>query len=147
MIANETQTYDGNPAIVSATAAGEIAAGLVNHYYLYRFLAEEGEDFAARNYHFRTPGAGSMINVAGAGILNTSDNPEAAQQFVEFLLSDTAQEFYATETFEYPLTGTGVEIPGQLTPIEEIPTPELNLGDLDDLEGTLQLLQEVGALQ
>ena len=45
MIANDSQSYPNNSSIVDATGAGEIAAGLVNHYYLYRFLAEQGDDF------------------------------------------------------------------------------------------------------
>ncbi|HXF65065.1 MAG TPA: iron ABC transporter substrate-binding protein [Caldilineaceae bacterium] len=147
MIANEPQVYENNSAIVAAVAAGEISVGLVNHYYLYRFLAEEGEDFAARNYYFRTPNAGTMINVAGVGIINTSDNKDAAIQFVEFLLSNEAQQYFANETFEYPLAGEGIETPDILVPIDQIATPDIDLSDLDDLEGTLQLLQEVGALQ
>lgn len=146
MIANGVQAYDNNSAIVAATAAGEISLGLVNHYYLYRFLAEEGETFAARNYHFPTPHAGTMINVAGVGILDTAANTDAATRFVEFLLSNEAQQYFADETHEYPLAGEGIETSELLVPIADIATPELDLGDLDDLEGTLVLLQEAGAL-
>lgn len=147
MIANDAQAYEGNAQIVEAVAAGEISVGLVNHYYLYRFLAEQGETFSARNYHFRTPHAGTIINVAGVAILNTAKNPEAAQQFVDYLLSTEAQQFFANETFEYPLTGADIVVPDLLLPIEEIATPDVQLNDLDDLAGTLTLLQEVGALE
>ena len=34
-----------------------------------------------------------------------------------------------------------------LLPLAEVDTPELDLSDLDDLQGTLQLLQEVNALE
>lgn len=146
MIANDVQTYDGNAPIVAATAAGEISAGLVNHYYLYRFLAEEGESFKARNYHFPQPHAGTMINVAGVGILDTAANTPAATQFVEYLLSSEAQQYFADQTFEYPLAGEGIKTSDLLVPMADIATPELDLGDLDDLEGTLLLLQESGAL-
>ena len=108
MIANDVQSYDGNPAIVEAAAAGEISVGLTNHYYLYRFLAEQGEEFSARNYYFPTPHAGSIINVAGVGILKTSQNPDAAQQFVEYLLSTDAQQYFASETYEYPLVDADI---------------------------------------
>ena len=146
MIANDVQSYDGNSAIVEAVAAGEIAVGLVNHYYLYQFLAEQGEDFTARNYYFPTPNAGSIINVAGVGILNTAQNTDAATQFIEFLLSQQGQQYFASETFEYPLAGEGIEMPEILLPLDEIATPEIDLSDLADLAGTLELLQEVGAL-
>lgn len=146
MIANDVQVYPNNTSIVEATAAGEISVGLVNHYYLYRFLAEQGETFPARNYYFPEANAGSIINVAGVGILNTAQHPEAAQQFVEYLLGQDAQQFFASETFEYPLISADIELPDILVPLSEIATPDLDLSDLDDLEGTLQRLQEVGAL-
>ncbi len=147
IIANEPAVFDGNAPIVEAVAANEVSVGLVNHYYLYRFLAEQGEDFAARNYYFTDSGAGSMINVAGAGILNTSDSTDAARQLIEFLLSDEAQQYFASETYEYSLTEADVDLPEVLKPLSEIAVPELDLSDLDDLQGTLELLQDVGALQ
>ncbi|MCC6454786.1 MAG: iron ABC transporter substrate-binding protein [Caldilineaceae bacterium] len=146
MVANDVQSYDGNAIIVESVAAGEISVGLTNHYYLYRFLAEQGESFSARNYYFRTPHAGSIINVAGAAILNTAKNPEAAEQFIEYLLSTEAQQFFADETFEYPLIAADIEVPDILLPLSKIATPDIQLNDLDDLAGTLELLQVSGAL-
>jgi iron(III) transport system substrate-binding protein len=147
MLANDVQAYEGNPQIVEAVAAGEISVGLVNHYYLYRFLSEQGESFSARNYHFRTPNAGSIINVAGVAILKTATHPDLAQQFVEYLLSTDAQQYFANETFEYPLAGSDVAVPDLLVPLDEVAVPDVELNDLDDLAGTLELLQSVGALQ
>ena len=51
MIANDVQAYPKNTPIVEATGKGEIDVGLVNHYYLFRFLAED-PGFAAANYYF-----------------------------------------------------------------------------------------------
>ena len=50
---NDPKAYPKNTPIVAAAASGEIDVGFVNHYYLHRFLAEEGEGFQARNYHPR----------------------------------------------------------------------------------------------
>lgn len=147
MIANDVQAYSNNTAIVTAVGAGEISVGLVNHYYLYRFLAEQGDSFSARNYHFPAGDIGSMVNVAGVGIVDTSAHTAAAEEFITFLLSNEAQQYFATETNEYPLAGDGVEINSALMPLDEIVTPELDLNDLADLQGTLELLQEVGALE
>ncbi len=71
MVANDTQIFSNNTGIVEAVGRGEIQLGLVNHYYLYRFLAEQGESFPARNHHPSAGDAGSIINVAGVGILDT----------------------------------------------------------------------------
>lgn len=148
MLANDAQVYNNNTSIVAATGAGEVSVGLVNHYYLYRFLAEEGEDFAARNYYFPNPNAGSMINIAGVGILDTAANREAAETFVNYLLSPAAQQYFLEETSEYALIDADLPTPENLTPLADIAAPpELNLSDLADLQGTLQLLQEVGALE
>lgn len=144
MIANETQVYPKNTPIVEATGRGEILLGLVNHYYLYRFLAED-PNFPARNHHPSAGDAGAMINVAGVGVLDTAKNRDAAMEFARFLLSTEAQQYFADETNEYPLI-PGIKINPLLTPLSEIKTPDLDLSDLDDLQGTLELLQEVGAL-
>ncbi len=143
--ANNPIIYSKNTPQVAAVAAGEIDVGLVNHYYLFRFLAEEGEDFPARNYHPRKGGPGATIMVAGAGILDTTDNRRAAEKFLEFMLSTVGQQYFAGQTFEYPLI-EGVRVPHDLVPLEEINHPSIPLKDLADLEGTQRLLRETGVL-
>ena len=143
--ANNPTIYPKNTPQVAAVAAGEIDVGLVNHYYLFRFLAEEGEDFPARNYHPRAGGPGATIMVAGAGILSTSDNRVAAEKFLEFMLSRVGQQYFAGQTFEYPLV-EGVTVPHVLVPLEEINHPSIPLRDLSDLEGTQRLLRDTGVL-
>ncbi len=145
MIANDVQVYADNSSQLEAIGRGEIDLGLVNHYYLYRYLAEQGEAFPARNYYFGDADLGSLINVAGAGILGTTDQTEDAQRFVEYLLGQSAQKHFTDAVFEYPLV-SGVQTNEQLVPLSDIETPDLDLSNLDDLEGTLELLAEVGAL-
>jgi len=142
--ANEPSVYEGNNPALDAVAAGEIDVAFINHYYLMQRLAED-PDVAAANYYLTDGDPGALVNVAGAGILSTSENEEAALQLVEFLLSAEAQEYFASETKEFPLVA-GVEPDADLPSLDEIGTPEIDLSDLSDLEGTLELLQEVGAL-
>ena len=144
MLANEVREYPGNSPQVQAVGDGEIDVGLVNHYYLYRFLAAD-PDFPAAN-HFTDAGqAGALINVAGVAILGASKNRDAALRFIEYLLSDDAQEYFRDQTSEYPLAA-GVAARPELAPLDELNAPSLALTSLADLEGTLALLQEVGAL-
>ncbi|MBE7552958.1 MAG: extracellular solute-binding protein [Anaerolineales bacterium] len=143
--ANEPVVFPGNTPIVQAVGAGEIDAGFVNHYYLFQFLAEEGEDFPVRNYHPRAGDVGAMVNVAGVGIVDTSDNKEAAEAFVRFLLRESSQQYFNTETNEYPLS-VNLQLNPILVPLSEIQTPNVDLTKLEDLDGTLQLLQELGIL-
>jgi iron(III) transport system substrate-binding protein len=144
MQANEPQVFPNNAAQVEAVSRGEIDAGFVNHYYLFQFL-KENPDFPVRNYHFRSGDTGAMVNVAGVGIVNTTDNAEAAQAFVRFLLRESSQQYFNTETNEYPLSAN-ITLNPVLIPLSQIQTPDINLSDLEDLDGTLQLLQEMGIL-
>ena len=142
---NDAQEYQNNTSIVQATANGEVEVGFVNHYYLERFLEEYGEEFEARNYFIGNGDPGALILVAGAGIVEASDNKETALEFVDFLLSEPAQQYITSEIKEYPLAA-GVEPAGDLPPIESLDPPDVDLGNLSDLQGTIDLLREVGIL-
>lgn len=145
MLANEPRTYEGNTPIVQAVADNEIDVGFVNHYYLLRALAEQGEQFPVRNHFMSGDDPGALINVAGATILASSDAPEGARRFIEFLLDEEQQRYFATETYEYPLV-SGVQAPEGTPPLEQLQAPDLDLSNLADLQGTLRLLQQVGVL-
>ena len=143
--ANAPVEYPKNTPIVAAAGSGEIAVGFVNHYYLHRFLAEEGEGFRARNFYTGPGDVGTLINVAGAGILESSDSKDAARELLRFLLGEEAQRYFTEETYEYPLV-EGVEANADLRSIAELQPVQLDLGRLEDLEGTLRLLRETGVL-
>ena len=145
MVANETKVYRDNTPLFEAVLSGEIDVGLTNHYYLFRFLEGTNNVVPVRNYSPRGGGPGALVNIAGAGIVDTSPHLETAGRFIEYLLSEEAQSYFAKETFEYPLAD-GVVTQSLITPLSEIKTPDIDLSELDDLEGTLALLQEVGAL-
>jgi iron(III) transport system substrate-binding protein len=85
------------------------------------------------------------VNIAGAGIVDVSANPEAARRFIDYLLSESAQSYFAEVTFEYPVID-GVATHSLNRPLSQIRTPTIDLSELDDLEGTLAMLQNVGAL-
>jgi iron(III) transport system substrate-binding protein len=143
--ANEPQIYESNAPIVEAAAAGEVEVGLVNHYYL-ALVKEEQPDAPIENHFFAGDDPGALVSVAGAGILESSDSPDAARAFVEFLLSDDAQRFYveAAEEAEYPLI-EGVEAPQGVPPLDELEGPDVDLEELGpELEETLRMLNEVG---
>ena len=145
VVANEPKVYEGNNPVVAAIATGEIEVGFVNHYYALQQAAEAGPGFPVANHFFSAGDPGALVNVAGAGVLTTSANPTAALAFVEFLLAEEAQTYFAEETFEYPLI-SGVEIDERLVPLDELEPPDIDLSDLSDLQGTLRLMSEVGIL-
>ncbi len=143
MVANDAQVYEKNTPIVQAVINGEIPVGLVNHYYLFRFLAED-PSITARLHFFPAGDPGALVNVAGAGVLASSDTPGLAQRLLLYLLSNGAQQYFAEETYEYPLV-PGVEPIVDLPPLASIEAPEIDLSDLDDLQGTLEMLEDAGA--
>lgn len=145
IMANEPTFYEKNTPTVAAVGAGEVEIGFVNHYYLYRFIAEEGESFPARNYFLPSGGPGSLVMVAGAGKLASSQNEANALLFLEFLLSQQAQTYFSQETYEYPLV-TDVASHIDLTPLTDLGAVKVSLGELADLQGTVKLLQFVGML-
>lgn len=145
IIANDPVVFDNNIAIRDAIASGEIDVGFINHYYVAEAVEEEGEGYPVAVYHPPAGDIGSLINVAGVGIVEASGKQEQAAEFAEFLLSDEAQRYFATETKEYPLV-PGIPPDPAVTPLAEIQQPDVDLGELDDLEGTLDLLQRTGAL-
>ena len=148
IIANKPREYPKNSAIVRAVGNGEAHVGFVNHYYLHRFTSEDA-GFPAANHYTEAGDPGSLVNVAGVAIPRKSKHDRSTHvatiQLIEFLLSNETQQYFASETNEYPLVAE-VEAASDLVPISEITPPAIDLSDLDDLEGTLTLLREVGAL-
>ena len=145
MQANDVREYSNNTTIVLAVARREVDVGFVNHYYLQRFLEEEGEEFEARNHFFGGGDPGALVLAAGAAVLETTDNRDAAESFVEYLLSESAQTYFSTTTKEYPLV-EGVPTDPGLPPLSSLEPPEVDLGDLTDARGTISLLREVGII-
>ena len=145
ILANEPKIYDGNVPILEATAAGEVEAGLVNHYYLY-VVREEQPDAPIENHFFPGDDPGALVSVAGVGVLDGAEHAAEAEAFVDFLLSEEGQRFYAEAAAEaeFPLV-EGVEPREGLPALEELQGPEIELDRLGpELERTLQLLNEVG---
>ncbi len=135
--------YEKNGAILEAVEAGQLDAGLINHYYWYARAKDVGESsMNSRLAQFQGQDAGNLVNVAGVGILDSSG---AAEDFVRYLLGQEGQSFFAQETREYPLV-SGVSPADDLTPLSEIRTPSIDLSDLDTLAETLELIRRAGLI-
>ncbi|MBT2400481.1 iron ABC transporter substrate-binding protein [Streptomyces sp. ISL-100] len=143
--ANEPKVYENNLKVLEAVGEGEVALGLVNHYYWYEQVAEKGEDKVGAKIHFLPGGdPGSLVNAAGVGILKSSDQTAAAQKAVDFLLSKKAQTYFAEDTKEYPLAAGVTSTVKDLPPLDSLDAPKIDLGQLESLQETLKMLQDVG---
>ena len=145
IINNNPKVYPKNTPQVAAAAAEEISIGLVNHYYLHRFVAEEGESFNARNLYLSNGGPGSLVMVAGAGIVDSAQNVENAEKFLTFMTSKVAQQYFTGQIYEYPVI-EGVKTHRFLQNISDLNIPALSMEDLADLEGTQKIFRELGML-
>ena len=143
--ANDPKTYERNTPVVEAVAAGEIELGLVNHYYLY-LVKEEQPDAPVANHFLEAGDPGALVSVAGAAILDSTDDEELARDFVDYLLSDEGQRFYTEEAeeAEYPLV-EGIEPKEGLPALDTLDGPDVQLDAFGpELEKTLELIREVG---
>jgi iron(III) transport system substrate-binding protein len=143
---NKPVVYPSNGAVVVAANKGDIAVGLVNHYYLYERIAADGaSNVYVRNEYPEKGDLGGLVNVAGVGILKDSAADPASLAFVEFMLGKEAQTYFAEKTFEYPLVPSVARHPS-LPPIQTVEGPAIDLSKLDSLKQTLDLLRSVGML-
>jgi iron(III) transport system substrate-binding protein len=143
IVANQPKRYGRNSAIVDAVIAGEIDFGLVNHYYTQQALKER-PNAPVRNYFVPAGGAATFMNVAGAGVL--SDKPEA-RRFVEYLLADGAQLYFAGETREYALV-ENVPAGPDLPPLKALNLPDIDWGAVAAvLPQTLEAIRRSGLLE
>jgi iron(III) transport system substrate-binding protein len=140
--ANDAVIFDGNGPIVDAVIAGDIDAGLVNHYYLLQRQGQLGAE-TARNHFLASGDSGGLVLATGAGVLMSAANPEQAVQFIRYLLGAEAQAHFLS-LFEYPLV-EGIGEPEGQPPLEELPTLDIDLSDTaDTLDTALTLIAEAG---
>lgn len=144
MVDNNTLAYSGNTGINQGVIDGEVIFGITNHYYMFRFLADDPEAPIAQHF-FPAGDAGSLVNVAGGAVLSSSDQPGLSQRLLLYLLGETAQTYFADSTYEYPMI-EGVAINERLRPLSDIEAPDIDLSNLSDLQGTIDMIENSGAL-
>ncbi len=135
--------YGNEFAVSNSVADGELAAGFANHYYSLR--VRSGRSDAPLDLYFTEGDAGSLVNVSGLEILNGTQKGELASNFVRHVLSAEAQEFFATRAFAYPMI-EGVPPVGGLPRIDDLNPPDIDLTELADVSGTVDLMRDAGVL-
>lgn len=146
LVANDPEIFEGNTPILEAVDAGSVELGLINHYYWFRMAAERGvENMRAKLVFPEVGDPASIVNVTGVGILTPAQLDQDAIDFVRYMISETGQNYFVNETFEYPLV-PGIAAPEGLPSLESLVNPELDLSDLDSLSATQELLTRFGLL-
>jgi iron(III) transport system substrate-binding protein len=98
----------GDTQQIEAVAAGECQVAISNHYYLLRMI--NSQDPAQRAVADKVglvfpdqAGAGTHVNISGAGVSAYAQRKTEAVQLLEFLVSDGAQRMLAPLNEEYPI--------------------------------------------
>lgn len=124
--------YTDNIATLRAVNAGEVAGGVIYHYYWYRDQSKTKELSGNTALHyFKNQDPGAFVSVSGGGVLKSSRKAEQAQRFIRFVTGKSGQDILRNGTsFEYPV-GSGVPANSALVPLDQLQAPAVNPTDLD----------------
>ncbi|WP_026531632.1 extracellular solute-binding protein [Arthrobacter sp. H41] len=100
-VANNVEIMSNDVLLLDAIDAGTCDVGINNHYYLARTLAEKPE-LNVDLFWASQEGAGTHVNISGAGVVDGADNPEDAQRLIEWLATD-GQNAFVDANHEYPV--------------------------------------------
>ncbi len=129
----------GDTDQIKAVAAGECDIALVNHYYFSRLAKDDPDVVDGLAVFWPEEGPGIHINVSGAGVAKNAPNPELAQRFIEFAMTEKAQRLFAELTSEYPVTGITYDNPA-LQSLEGKTIDPIALGKLGENQAKAQEL-------
>jgi iron(III) transport system substrate-binding protein len=140
------RTYKGNNTVMKAVNAGEIPGGVIYHYYWFGDQAKTGENSNNVALHyFRNQDPGAFVSVSGGGVLKSSSNQDAAQQFLKFVTGKSGQEVLQTGTsFEYTVA-SDVPANPELVPLADLQAPPVDPAKLNSPQVT-ELMTEAGLL-
>jgi len=120
LVENLARRPQGNDrAQVKAIFEGVCEVSIINNYYFgkLKFSDKEYQRKWAESVKLIFPNQadrGTHINISGGGIAKYAKNKQEAIRFLEFLISEQAQELYGKINFEYPVR-LGMDPPLELT--------------------------------
>ena len=141
LLANDPVVTKGHSDIRKAVGAGELELGLVNHYYYHKQL-DEGSNVGVIYPDQGDGDMGTVLNVAGLGIVKGAKNNVSAQKFIDFVLSPQAQQSFAGENKELPVLSDVAVV--DALPLTEFKQADVDLGDLGKhLNKTMDMIEKV----
>ena len=101
----------GDTDQIKAVAAGECGVALANTYYyarLVRSTKPEDREVVAKTGIVMPDqaGAGTHVNVSGAGVMKNAPHKENAFKFLEYLATNDAQRYFADGNNEWPVVAS-----------------------------------------
>lgn len=101
----------GDTDNIKLVGTGACGVAVSNTYYLVRMLrSEKPEDVKVMErigiVWPNQKSFGTHVNISGGGMLKTAPHKEAAVKFLEYLVSDQAQSYFADGNNEWPVVST-----------------------------------------
>lgn len=138
--------YSDNIATLRAVNNGEVAGGIIYHYYWYRDQAKTKEMSGNTKLHyFGNQDPGAYLSLSGAGVLKASKRQDKAQRFLEFITGKAGQQILENGTsMEYPV-GSGVPANPALVPLDRLDPPTVDPSALEPKQVS-DLMTQAGLL-
>lgn len=132
----------GDTDQLKGLVSGECDIAVANSYYFARSLRTNVEGLSEHvdqiGWVFpNQDGRGTHVNVSAAGVMKNAPNRENAIKFLEYLASDSAQEYFASGNDEYPVV-EGVGLSASVTKLGEFKRDQLNLAALGENQAVAQ---------
>ena len=143
---SDAVTYNDNIATLRAVNDGEVAGGVIFHYYWYRDQAKTKEMSGnTRLHYFKNQDPGAFLSLSGGGVLKSSKKADKAQQFIRFVTGRRGQEILQNgDSYEYPVA-SGVPANSALVPLDQLQPPAVNPAALNAAAVT-ELMTRAGLL-
>lgn len=140
------QIYQNNVATMKAVNAGQIAGGVIYHYYWFRDQAANKENSGNTKLHyFGKQDPGAFLSISGGGVLASSSRAAEAQRFLAFVASGPGQNILGQGySFEYPVgsdTPARVPLPG----LDSLDAPRIDPSTLNGPQ-VIDLMTQAGLL-
>lgn len=129
---DNAKPYKGNVTAMKAVNAGEVDGAVIYHYYYFGDQAKTGEN--SKNVgveYFKNQDPGAFVSISGGGVLKSSKNQAAAQEFLKYITGKKGQEVLQKGTsFEYAV-GSDVPSNDKLVPLKDLNAPKIDPAKLN----------------
>ena len=140
-----TPVFANDTLLMQAIAAGQCDVGIVNTYYFGR-LQRDQPALPLKLFWADQGGAGTHVNISGAGVTTNAPRAAQAQKFLEWLSQPEAQAMIASIDLEYPAAPAAKAVEQVVTWGEFKPSP-LNVGSAGELQpAAVKLMDRAGYL-
>lgn len=139
---DDAQIFSNDVDLLDNIANGDCEVGIANHYYLAQ-LIDLDPDFPVKIFWANQQTSGTHVNISGAGVTAEADDPELAQELLEWLATD-GQAVFTSGNFEYPVNPDVDPVP-LVEDFGDFEADQLHASELGDHNAeAIRLMAETG---